>query len=288
NADHAKPGNYARLSLERLQKIVGSIDALKPGDGIHWETVIPVFVSAILAMCVGIALEYFKSYREAKKSDLRKRKDELTEINIATIALGYNLELLIHFTFQNILPHYEHSQAAYKALKLVPNSEAEIAAFIQSLGDYPHLMLTAPELNFLEHDFLAKLPFVIGKEPELLKQANWLTHLSRVLRRHLYDRNSQIELARTQGLKGFTFPAVGRAIQVQASLANTECATILSVIEQIPPMTQMLELVGRSYLNAGKLSTLIPPPALHDAITRLREIAEPLIQAMPDHQRPNS
>jgi hypothetical protein len=233
--------------LEQLQKIVSSIDALKPGDGIHWETVIPVFVSALLAMCVGIALEYFKSHREAKKSDLKKRRDELTEINIATIALGSNLELLIHLTFQNIIPHYEHSQAAYKALKLVPRSEAEIAAFMQSLGDYPHMMMTAPELNFLEHNFLAKRPFVIGKEPELLKQANWLTHLSRVLRRYLYDRNSQIELARSQGLRGVIFPAVGSAIQVQASLADAECVTILSVIEQIPMMTQMLERVGGSY-----------------------------------------
>lgn len=275
------------LSDEQLQRIVSSIDALKPGSGIHWETVIPVFVSALLAMCVGIALEYFKSHREAKKSDLKKRKDELTEINIATIALGYNLELLLHFTFQNILPHYEHSQAAYEALKLVPHSEPEIAAFIHSLGNYPHMMMTAPELNFLEHDFLAKLPFVISKEPELLKQANWLIHLSRVLRRHLYDRNSQIELARSQGLKGVTFPAIESAIQVQASLANTECVTVLSVIEQIPMMTQMLEQVGRSYKNAGKLSTLIPPPALHDAITRLRAIAEPLIQAIPDRQQPH-
>jgi hypothetical protein len=123
------------LSDEQLQRIVSSIDALKPGSGIHWETVIPVFVSALLAMCVGIALEYFKSHREAKKSDLKKRKDELTEINIATIALGYNLELLLHFTFQNILPHYEHSQAAYRALKLVPHSEPEVAAFINSLGN---------------------------------------------------------------------------------------------------------------------------------------------------------
>jgi hypothetical protein len=274
----------ASLSDLQLQKILSSIETLRP-SGIHWETVIPVFVSALPAMCVGIGLEYFKSYREIKKSDLKKRKEELTEINIATIALAYNLELLIHFSFQNVIPHYEHSQAAYRALKLVPHSEPQIAAFIQSLGKYPYMMMTAPELNFLEHDFFGRIPFVISKDPELLKQANWLTHLSRVLRRHLYDRNSQIELARSQGLSGVSFPAVGSAIQVQASLANSECVTILSAIEQIPMMTQTLELVGRSYKNAGKLSTLVPAPALHEAITRLRAIAEPLIQAMPDRRQ---
>ena len=51
-------------------------------------------------------------------------------------------------------------------------------------------------------------------------------------------------------------------------------------------MTQTLEQIGRSYKNVGTLSTLIPPPVLQDAIVRLRAIAEPLIQAMPDRQQP--
>ncbi len=146
-------------------------------------------------------------------------------------------------------------------------------------------MMTAPELNFLEHDFFAKLPFVIGEEPDLLKQSNWMSHLSRVLRRFLQDRNNHIELARSQGLKGVSFPAIGSAIQVQASLADTESVTILELIEQIPMMGQTLERVGRSYQDAGKPKRLIPPPALRDAIKRLRAIAEPLVQAMPDRQQ---
>jgi len=77
------------LNDEQLRQIVGAVNALKPIGGIQWETVVPVFVSALLAMCVGISLEYFKSAREAKKAALKRQKDELTEINIATIALAF-------------------------------------------------------------------------------------------------------------------------------------------------------------------------------------------------------
>jgi hypothetical protein len=39
--------------------------------------------------------------------------------------MSTNLELLIHFTFQNILPHYEDSHAAYQAAIRVPNDKAQ-------------------------------------------------------------------------------------------------------------------------------------------------------------------
>ena len=124
------------------------------------------------------------------------------------------------------------------------------------------MMMTAPDLNFLEYNFLEKLPFVIGKEPELLKQGNWLIHLSRILRRHSHDRNAQIEAARVRGLVGVPFPEIASTIQVQASLANAECVAMLQLLEQIPMIAQTLDRIGRSYKNAGKLTTLIPPDAI--------------------------
>jgi len=47
----------------QLEKLMSAITALK-SSGFHWEAVVPVFFSALLAMCVGIWLEYFKSYRD--------------------------------------------------------------------------------------------------------------------------------------------------------------------------------------------------------------------------------
>jgi hypothetical protein len=65
-------------------------------DGVHWEQVIPVFLSAALGMSVGIGLEYFKRYLERNKVELERDKKELNQINIATVAIAYNIEALIH------------------------------------------------------------------------------------------------------------------------------------------------------------------------------------------------
>jgi hypothetical protein len=271
---------------DQLQKLLAVVGSLKVPDGLHWETVIPVFVSALLAMCVGILLEHYKTRREEQRTERKKREEELTQINIATIALAYNLELVIHAIFQNILPHYENSHAAFNAIKKVPNQEPELARFVRTASDaYPHMMMTAPDYNFLEHDFLGKLPFVLSKEPELLKQANWLIDHTRELRGHLRERNAQIELANRQDLNGGTlFSAIRGIIQIQASISNAECNAVLSVIDRIPEMAQTLERVGRTYKNAGTLSTLKPPEALKKAVTRLRAIRAPLEAAMPDRQ----
>ncbi len=84
------------FSDAQIQKLLASLEALKPSNGIHWETVIPVFLSAFLAMCVGIALELYKGRRERIKAVEKKAKDELTAINVATVAMSTNLELLEH------------------------------------------------------------------------------------------------------------------------------------------------------------------------------------------------
>jgi hypothetical protein len=39
--------------------------------------------------------------------------------------------------------------------------------------------MTCPEMRFVEWDFFRELPFLIEKDPELLKQAGWLLRLAR-------------------------------------------------------------------------------------------------------------
>jgi len=240
-------------------------------------------------MCTGVFLEYLRTDREKQRKLSNTAKDELVAINIATIAMAYNLELCVHMTFQNIIPHYKDSHKADTAVMAVPRNDPQrMAAFLPTINQYPCMMMTAPDFNFLEHDFLEKLPFVIGREPEILKKANWLIHLARLLRGHLHDRNSYIEAARTRGLARVSFPEIVSDIQVQASLANAECVDMLQLLEQIPIITQTLESVGRSYKNAGKPTTLIPPDAFKEAIVQLRKIVEPLIQRMPDQPEANN
>jgi hypothetical protein len=97
------------FSDAQFQKLLASLDALKPSGGVHWETVVPVFLSALFAMCIGIALEHYKGRRERLKAAEKKAKEELTAINVATVAMATNLELLVHYTFQNVIPHFEAS-----------------------------------------------------------------------------------------------------------------------------------------------------------------------------------
>jgi hypothetical protein len=272
------------LSQEQLSRILSAIESLKPSGSLHFEAMLPVFFSALFAMVVGILLDDVKRRRDAKVLLKEKQVKELQEINIATVALAYNLEVLIHFVFQNIVPHYEDSFAAHRAFGEV-HDDVQLHAFMGHVDRFQNMMTTSPELNLLEHPFLDRLPFVLEREPELLKKANWLIHQSRVLRSHLRERNSQIELARAQSLQRMEIPTIGSAIQVQLSISAAECVAALQVINLIPTITQTLERVGRTY--KGKLSTLIPPPVLASAVAKLRAIAEPHVQAMPDRQAPD-
>jgi len=270
------------FSDAQFQKVLASLEALKPGNGIHWETVIPVFLSAFLAMCVGIVLELYKGRRERIKAVEKKAKDELTAINVATVAMSTNLELLIHYTFQNVIPHFEESHAAYQESLRVPNLNEEIEIFVHSVqGKYPHIMMTVPELNILEHDFLTHLPFAIAYAPELLQKGNWVAHLARVLRKHFDDRNRQVEIACRGAVKGASFNEIKSTLQIQESIGVAECVTTLQLLEQDKIVEDILERVGRTYdKKTGAAKKIIPPDALADALKRLREITAPFIAAM--------
>jgi hypothetical protein len=281
------------LSDAQFQQLLGSLHALKPHGGVQWTTVVPVFLSALSAMCVGIALEHYKGRRERLKAAEKKAKEELTAINVATVAMATNLELLIHYTFQNVIPHFEASHAAYQESLQVPNLNEEIDKFVRSVqGRYPHVMMTVPALNILEHDFLAHLSFAIADAPELLQKGNWFGHLARVLRQHFDDRNRQVELAYREALKGVYFNEIKSTLQIQESVGIAECVTMLQLLEQIQLIGNILECVGRAYGNkVGQAKKLVPPDALADALNRLRAICAPFIAAMaggPPPPEPNA
>ena len=215
-----------------------------------------------------------------KRQMRTQRRDELKQVNIATIVLKYNLEILIHFAHQIILPHYRDT--AYNAGSNVGPSKEEIDKFVQTLNKYQHMMMKASILNFVDYDFLSKLTFAVDDEPELLGKANWLKNLFVVLQTTLRERNAHIESAASVQDKGAKVHAILNAIQFQLSIANAECVTVLQAIEQIPIMAQILERIGRSYQDAGKPKRLIPPQAMHDAIKQLRAIVDPYIETMGD------
>jgi hypothetical protein len=218
----------------QLQKILTTLESMK-SDGVHWEQVIPVFLSAALGMSVGIGLEYFKRYLERNKVELERDKKELNQINIATVAIAYNIEALIHLVMQNILPHHSQSVAAFQALQETTKEPEKIKQFALTLYIYPALMMTSPDVNFIELDFLERLPFLIEKDPQLLQQAGWIGNLVRSLRNAIAERNKLIESARlaaTQGGGGLNFYQLDSILQLQTSVAVSECVSALQLFKQ--------------------------------------------------------
>ena len=172
----------------QLQAILATLKSLKSG-GIHWEQVIPIFVSAFLAMFVGICLEYFKSWREKKKTTKERLEREVGLINTVIVGIGYNLEALLNLVDLNIIPHHQETHEAYAALQATNGDGGKIQQFALSLSRYPALMRTCPELYITETDFLEKLAFIVEKDPELVKKTGWIINLSRILKNAIRDRN---------------------------------------------------------------------------------------------------
>lgn len=264
----------------QFEKILTTIESLKNG-GIHWELVIPVFLSAALGMGVGLGLEYFKSYRERRTLALERAKKELTQINITTVGLAHNVSALLHLVMQNILPHHAASTAAFQALQATNNVAESLRLFALSLHEYRGLMMTCPDMHFYEFDFLDKLPFIVEKDVELLQQAEWMINEQRVLRSAMKDRNNFIETARittTQGEQ--TFYQLDTILQLQKGVANAECVSALQLFEKYLSVAKSLESVGKGYRVNGKVTMFHPPDALADAMRRLKVIYDNAVREM--------
>jgi hypothetical protein len=55
--------------------------------------------------------------------------------------------------------------------------------------------MTCPEMHFVEWDFFRELPFLVEKDPELLKQAEWLLRRAREINKNIIDKNQYIQTA---------------------------------------------------------------------------------------------
>jgi hypothetical protein len=53
-------------------------------------------------------------------------------------------------------------------------------------------MMTCPEMHFVEWDFFKELPFLVEKDPELLRQAGWLLRRAREINKAISDRNGAV------------------------------------------------------------------------------------------------
>ena len=98
------------LNAEQFRQL---LSALNPGT----SQSLPIFLSALSAMIVGILLESVRRYLDKSKDERRRNEHEVELLNVATVGIAHNLTLLIHASFQQILPHFDASRAARAELE---------------------------------------------------------------------------------------------------------------------------------------------------------------------------
>jgi hypothetical protein len=260
----------------QLQAILATLKSLK-SEGVHWEQVISIFLSAFSATVVGMLIEIFK-----RKTTKERLKREVEQINTVLVGIGYNIETLLHAAFQSIIPHHKQSHEAYAALHAAGKDDEKLRQVFLSLSEYRALMMTCPEQFLIEIDFLDKMTFIIEKDPEFVKKTGWIISLSRLLNNAVRDRNKYIEIARTSTtIQGeLTVYQLDNILHILASIADSECITTFQLFEELLSTARSLEALNATYEIPGKKSKLVPPEALKEAMTQLRQIAQPFIDDM--------
>jgi hypothetical protein len=255
----------------------------------QWVQIIAVFLAAFLAMCTGIGLEYFKSWRSNAKERKEKQRREVAQIKVAIAGIAFNIESMLHAVFQNLLPHREQSHVAYNELQTTKGDGERISQFAIALHRYPALMMTCPEMHFVEWDFFKELPFLVEKDPELLKQAGWLLRLARLINKAISDRNNYIQAAielTASQRGGLNFYQLDGILQRQVSISNAECVTASEFFSMLLDTAKRLEAISGTYKIPGAQTKLIPPQPLAEAMRRLAEIHKEAVGQMPVYQWP--
>ena len=270
------------ISDAQLQKILATIEAVK-GSGIPWEQVIPV-ASVLSGICVGIALEYFRGYRERKKVTEERQKKELTQLNGVATAMGYNIEALLHIVMQQVLPHHDRSHAALAALRATENNTAQFGGFVETMhSEFTAMTTRCPEPYFIDLEFFKEIPFVLAKDPELLKRSGWMVSYTRALKELLSERNNRIDIAAsTNAAESLDFQVLEEQIRVQAHIADGEVTNSLMLFEQFVAICKKLKKITEAYSKELGTRLIVGFPApLGNTMHELRLIAEAVSPEFP-------
>jgi hypothetical protein len=247
------------------------------------------FLAAFLAMCTGLGLEFFKNWRTNIKERKDKQRHEVAQIKVAMSGIAFNIESMLHAVFQNLLPHHEQSHVAYKELQTTKGDGDRISQFAIALHKYPALMMTCPEMHFVEWDFFKELPFLVEKDPELLKQAGWLLRRASEINKAISDRNNYIQAAvnlTASQRGGLNYYQLDGILQRQVSISNAECITALEFFSMLLDTAKRLEAISGTYRIPGAQTKLIPPEPLAEAIRKLAEIHKEAVAQMPGYEWP--
>jgi hypothetical protein len=265
------------VSETQLERILSAINTSHPGGWWQWVPVASVFVSALLAMLVGIGLESFKTWWSAKRSEEERQRKEIAAINVAISGITYNIETLLHATGQHILPHYEESHKAYTALCEAGEDAQKFAQLLKLLPTYRALVTICPQIYFVEWNFLSELSFIVEKDPELLKKSGWLTSFARALHAATRNRNDIILSARDATLRqgGMKRDEFRSTLQLQTSIADAECLNASQLFDILIDIERRLESINETYKIKARKSRITLPNELNTNLEQLHKIVGP-------------
>jgi hypothetical protein len=237
-----------------------------------------------LAMCTGIGLEIFKTWRANTKAREERQRREVAQINIAISGMGYNIETLLHAVSQHILPHHKESHILYNALEKASGDPEKLVHLAMSFPTYRALVTLCQEMHLIEWDFFKELPFIVEKDPEMLKQTGWLISQSRQLSTAIRNRNnntlSAMQVTTQKG--GLKFSEIASILHLQASIADSECITALQLFELFLAIEKQLEVINDTYKIKDKKSKLsVAKPHLEIVMDQLSEISKSTSPKMP-------
>ncbi len=223
-------------------------------------------VGAALAVALTLSGERAEERRQ-------KQEKEIRQINAVIAGIGFNIEILLHIVTQNILPHYTQSHIAYKALQGTKGDVDRMTEFANSLHTYHALIMTCPELYFIEFDFWRELLFIVERDANVLKQSGWLVAGAHQIKNLTLQRNRNIEfdlhLRNQQGGK-LNYYALESMLQRHVTIANAECITAGKLFYVLRDMAKKLERIN----DQAQGQKLILPPGLDDAMKELKQILD--------------
>ena len=203
---------------------------------------------------------------------------------MAATAIGYNLEILLHIVMQMIFPHYQDSHAAASALRGAMDKPNGVYEFFATMNSkYKGMMTRCPKPYFINIDFFKDIPFVLAKDPELLKRSGWMVSYIRALKELLIERNRRIEMAASADVtKRVDVSLLEEQVRVQAHLADNAIVNSYMLFEQVIAISKKLNTITESYpKKLGPRLTISFPEVLEEVMLKLRRIAEGVHSEMP-------
>jgi hypothetical protein len=270
----------------QLQRILAAIDGSKDGV-LSWQRFLalaaPVFLGAILGFAFAFLMDWLKTRRENRKLTRERRETELARLSGVMTALGFNIETLTHTALQQVLPHHKQSHAAVAAVLAVRNGTMAVRQFEDLLhSEYRPMMTRCPDPYFIEIELFRDLPFVVAKDPELLKLSGWVPAHMRDLRNILSERNKIIDLA-TLGKEPLDFEMIERQIATQATISGIEVVNAFQLFQRLIVVSKKLEaIISRDYKDVvGPKLKVQPPEVLKSILTELESLSKAIVPDWP-------